>query len=164
METSRIIHALGELTLGKDAPAEHKAALGLWNTFARLLHDCFNNGNNRWAFLQSVCVDEFRLRLRALPEAPSALLDFLDTEQEETEWMVPLQRVPDDVLETGGFDMTKIPGAFTENSLAPVQEALAAFCGAIALPPPAEATADSKRTAAASNSATKRARRVGPSA
>lgn len=42
--------------------------------------------------------------------------------------MKPLQRVPDWVLEEGGFDYSKVPGAFTQDLLVPVQEALAKFC------------------------------------
>lgn len=42
--------------------------------------------------------------------------------------MAPLREVPDWVLEEGGFDYSKLPGAITQDVLVPVQEALAAVC------------------------------------
>ena len=103
--------------------------LALYELFTLLVYDAFNNGCTRWAWLQSVCANDFRKILDNVEEiVPKEVWDFLTTSDEEKEWMKPLEAVPEWVLEEGGFDWERMPGGFDEKNLRPVQAALVNFC------------------------------------
>jgi hypothetical protein len=84
---------------------EAQQARALWSAFAGLVHDCFNNGSNRWQYLQGARAREFRAIAAHLKGVPEELDAFLETADEEVRKRAPGElHVPTRTPLPGGVD------------------------------------------------------------
>jgi len=98
-ETAAMMEQLDQTSDTPEKTREESCARELWSEFAALVHDCFNNGNDRWEFQQSATAQKFRnlaagfegsvLALRGSKGVPKELYDFLDTATEEVRPQAP---------------------------------------------------------------------------
>ena len=95
-ETAAMMEQLEETRDARpEATQEAQRARALWDAFAGLVHDCFNNGADRWEFLQGARAPDIRALAAQLEGVPEELKAFLETADEEVRKLTPgALRVP----------------------------------------------------------------------
>jgi hypothetical protein len=131
-EADRLLADVDRVLERARASGADPVTVKLWQDFALLLYDCFNNGNDRWHGQQSVTVGDFRSAAAQLPnegaaDALEALNILFESAEEERQWYDQIKHVESWVLEEGGFNSDTLPGRLTEELLQPVQEALVRY-------------------------------------